>query len=406
MRRIVAVVVLVTLPAAEGGRAALAQTPCAETPFVITELGVREQVTERLSPAPEVVTEYPSAPQPGARYVRAQVELTAPPDCEWFLSVRDKDYRLIQTFGRENVPATAIRWTARSPGDRILFDLVPCPGGRAPAVVFKSYIWMPADATNTYYSLQTSGKPAYLPLTDVATSFRRLGDFTGLLMGSHTPLSWSCTGVMITPDLFLTNWHCGGPTKVRSALVGNGDIDFPNQNYWAPAIWDDMMIDLSWDGDLRSRELVVTGVPAKDEDLDFAILRVAAIDRLGPIRPVKIAAAGVQQNEAIKIVHHPAGKVKQLSLNCRVSDALWKGWRLDNVMSEFTHLCDTEAGSSGAPVLNMQNELVGLHHLGFDYDTQTCTFLTRKNKAVSMPLILDFVRTHAPALHAEVQRWQ
>jgi hypothetical protein len=406
MRRLVAIVVLVALPAGDAGRAGLAQVPCAEAPAIITELGARAQVIERLSAAPGVVTPYPSQPQDGARYVRVQVELSAPPDCDWFLSVRDARYRLIQTFGRDNVTGPAVRWTYRIPGDRALFDLQPCPGGGGPVVVFKGYIWMPDAAKNPYYSLQTAGQPAYRPLTDVDTSFRRLGDFTGLLMGSSTTQSWSCTGVMITPDLFLTNWHCGGPVKVRSALAGGGPADFPIQLYWSPAIWDDMVIDLSWDGDLLSRELLVTGVPAKDEALDFAILRVAAIDRLGPIRPVRVATARVAQNDPLRIVHHPGGSVKQLSWNCRVSDAQRAGWRNAAVLSEFTHLCDTEAGSSGAPVLDGRNELVGLHHLGFDYDTQACRYLDRKNKAVTIAAILEYVRDNHSALYGEVQRWQ
>jgi V8-like Glu-specific endopeptidase len=89
-----------------------------------------------------------------------------------------------------------------------------------------------------------------------------------------------------------------------------------------------------------------------------------------------------------------------------VSDVQRAGWRNRAVSSEFTHLCDTEAGSSGAPVLNGQNELVGLHHLGFDYDMQRCEYLDRENKAVSIAAILDFIRNIHSALHAEVQRWQ
>lgn len=381
------------------------QVPCPETPYIITELGAREEVIERLSIAAGVVTPYPSGPQSGARYVRAHVKVDEPPDCDWFLSVRDRDYRLIQTFGREEFPAASTRWTQRIRGDRALFDLQPCADGRAPMVVFPGYIWMPEDARNTYYSLQ-SAQPGFAELTTVDTSFRRLGDFTGLLMGSFLRYSWSCTGVMITPDLFLTNWHCGGPGKVRASGPGGGMTDYPRNGYWTPEIVADMVIDLSWDGDTLSRELIVSGVAARSEALDFALLRVTALDRLGPIRPVRLAAAALNRNDPIRIVHHPAGRVKQLSWNCQVRQPNRPGWQDASAMSEFTHVCDTEAGSSGAPVLTGGNELAGLHHLGFDYDTQACRYLDRENKAVKIADIMEAVRLNAPLVFAEVRRWQ
>jgi hypothetical protein len=166
-----------------------------------------------------------------------------------------------------------------------------------------------------------------------------------------------------------------------------------------------MVIDLSWDGDLLSRELVVTGVADAEKSLDFALLRVAAIDRLGPIRPARVAGAKVRPQQQVRLVHHPAGRVKHLSSNCEVAEAEWRGWQDGVVLSEFTHLCDTEAGSSGAPVFNGDGELVGLHHLGFDYDTGTCRYLDNRNKAVAIGAILNHLQKK-PALRAEVQRWQ
>lgn len=262
-----------------------------------------------------------------------------------------------------------------------------------------------ADGRRTYYSTQTPGKERWQELIKADTQFRRLGDATGLLMGSFTRQSWSCTGVMITPDLFLTNWHCGGPAGVLSEISA-ANVAFPVGSYWSRSIWQDVLIDLSWDDDPVSRELTVIGVPVKSEALDFAILRIAAVDRLGPIRPAKIAPARVAAKQNIRVVHHPAGRVKQLSWNCTVADAQWAGWRDTAVRSEFKHLCDTEAGSSGAPIFNEQNELVGIHHLGFTFDSTKCEYRDHENKAVAISDILDNVRTVAPDVHAEIMKWQ
>jgi hypothetical protein len=404
MRRIVILLLCAALQATSV-TPAWAQDPCPRTPYILTELGAREAVIERVSPAAGVVTEYPSVAQAGARYIRIQVEFSVPPDCDWFLSVRDRDYRLMQTFGRENVSGPSSRWTARIPGDRALFDVQACRDGRQPTVVLTGYIWMPSESTSTYYSVQSEGQPRWQKLTEADSAHRRSGDFTGLLMGSFVRQAWSCTGVMIAPDLFLTNWHCGGPNRVRSALA-NGAADTPTALYWSRAIWEDMLIDLSWDGDVLSRELAVTGVAAVDESLDYAVLRVAPLDRLGPIRPAAIADRPVQANEPLRLVHHPSGWVKHISANCQVADAAWVGWRNPGQRTEFTHRCDTEAGSSGAPVLDAGNRLIGLHHLGFDYDSSSCRALDRMNKAIPIARILSDLLTRFPGVREEIERWR
>ena len=407
MRRAVLLIAVVMVCATGATGALSAQDNCGDnTPFLATELGAREGVLERLSTTPQVVTSYPSVPQKGARYIRVEMSVESPPDCEWFLSVRDRDYRLVQTLGRES-NANPPRWTFRISGDRALFDLQPCPDGKAPTVRFVGYIWMPdqADQKRTYYSTQTRGKEQWKELTQAETQFRRLGDVTGLLMGSFTRQSWSCTGVMITPDLFLTNWHCGGPAGVLSEISA-ANVAFPVDSYWSRPIWQDILIDLSWDNDRVSRELTVVDVPVKSQLLDFAILRISAVDRLGPIRPAKIAPGRVAANDRIRVVHHPAGRVKQLSWNCTVSDPQWAGWQDAAVRSEFSHVCDTEAGSSGAPIFNERNELVGIHHLGFAFDSTKCEYRDHVNKAVAISDILENVRTAAPNVHAEIMKWQ
>lgn len=51
--------------------------------------------------------------------------------------------------------------------------------------------------------------------------------------------------------------------------------------------------------------------------------------------------------------------------------------------NDFGHQCDSEAGSSGSPVLDLQHRVVGLHHLG------GCSAGGRgENRAVSMARIL------------------
>jgi V8-like Glu-specific endopeptidase len=367
---------------------------CGDTGKIVTELGRREQVPATFAPLGGGVEAYPSPAQQNARYVRVRFTVEQVPDCDWFFTVRDPLHRPIQVFSIADFRGVATRWTHRVDGMQALFDLTPCAGGRAPVIKFVEYVWMPAIADNPYYSLQ-SAVPAYRDITTADTALRRHGDVVGFVASSWDRASWVCSGVILSPDLLLTNWHCGAPPGL------------PDKAFWNPDIQRDTLIDMSFDGDTRSRELMVTGVAvAPNKTLDFVVLRTAPIDALGPLRPVRISMTDPAANEDIRIVHHPAGKVKQISWNCVVRKASYKGWQDAATSSEFTHACDTEGGSSGAPVLNKQGELIGLHHLGFDFDKQKCQQVDKENKAVKISAILEAIERDAKAVHDEIMRWQ
>jgi V8-like Glu-specific endopeptidase len=367
---------------------------CENGAKLVTELGHREQVPDDFAPVGGGVFAYPSPAQDNARYVRTRFSVSNVPDCEWFFTVRDGVQRPIQVFGRNDFRDVTTRWTHRVNGTQALFDLVPCDGGRGPTIKFLEYIWMPETAEHPYYSLQST-LPAYREITAVDTALRRLGDVAAFLAASWERASWACSGVMLTPTLLLTNWHCGGPPTL------------PDKGFWNPDIRRDTLVDLSFDGDTLSRELQVHDLATTpNKNLDFVVLRTAAIDNLGPVRPVKLATTDPAANDEIRVVHHPAGKIKQLSWNCVVRQASYKGWQNEAVLSEFTHVCDTEGGSSGAPVLNLRGELVGLHHLGFDFDQQTCRQIDRENKAVKISAILDAIKIDKREVFDEIMRWQ
>lgn len=367
---------------------------CEDKAKIVTELGRREQVPATFAPLGGGVEAYPSPPEQNVRYVRVRFTVEDVPDCNWFFTVRDSLHRPIQVFSIGDFKDVTTRWTHRVEGAQALFDMVPCEGNRAPTVKFVEYVWMPAVADNPYYSLQSKA-PAYRDITAADTALRRHGDTVGFLVSSFDRSSWVCSGVMLTPDLLLTNWHCGAPPRSQDSA------------FWSTDIVRDTLIDMSFDGDTRSRELMVTAVAVPpNKNLDFVVLRTTAIDALGPLRPVRISTTDPVANEEIRIVHHPAGKVKQISWNCVVRQASYKGWQDAATASEFTHVCDTEGGSSGAPVLNKQGELVGLHHLGFEFDTQKCVQVDKENKAVKISAILKAVERDAKAIHAEIMRWQ
>jgi hypothetical protein len=169
---------------------------------------------------------------------------------------------------------------------------------------------------------------------------------------------YSCTAFLIGPDMLLTNQHCIASEEERaSALV---DFDYDTK------ISDTMFTRLS--------ELVAT-----NNALDYSIVQLSgSVDRA----PLEFDDSAAISDDKLLIIQHPGGQPKQVSLDdCVVGQEKVDGRIQAN--TDFEHLCDTQTGSSGAPVLNRESQkVVGLHHLGFDEDTNELF-----NRAVHIDLI-------------------
>ncbi len=94
-----------------------------------------------------------------------------------------------------------------------------------------------------------------------------------------------------------------------------------------------------------------------DDNLDFSL--VPLLDPVpADVLPVSIARADVLPGERLTMVHHPAGYPKKLTqYGCRAASSL-------SDETNLRHRCDTLPGSSGAPILNANREIVGTHHTG------------------------------------------
>jgi hypothetical protein len=330
--------------------------------------------------------------EPEARYVRARLVLDTQAGCAWSLTVRDQDLRPVQTLAAADFRSTSVVWTVRVSGPALTVELHDCPGNSGPSLSVNRVIWMPATTVlgpEAFYSLKTFAMPDWKELY-VASPIRKsdpakveMGDVVGILVLNTDKGAWSCSGFMVSDTLFLTNWHCGA----------NEDQAPQAQDYWSQDIVHDAILDTSWDTDEVSREFLVSAVEQEDPDLDFAVLRVHPLGAPEPVAVGTLADWVPTRADSLYTIHHPLGMRKTYSGACSVKSVSFPNWKQPARLTDFTHDCDTEGGSSGAPLFNKNGEIVGVHHLQYDFDA-ACR-VTSENKAIAMREILNALK---PAL--------
>jgi Trypsin-like peptidase domain len=320
---------------------------------------------------------------------------------EWNVVLRDSDFRNLASMGPRDFPGDhpPARWTGLLRANQILVDLIAAPESNI-RIRFSHAIAFPANSTGRLFSIVNPSHPWQELYKQTFILAKRAGDAVGMIAGAYNngqkSASWCCSGVMISADLMLTNWHCGG----------SPDLAMADDTYWSDEVCANSVIDLNWAKDASSRKYGCVAVPTKNKELDVALIRLGPV--LGPDgaigEPVhaRISSKAIQTDGDVFIIHHSQCMQKLVSSACHVKADSVPGWLNPSLDTDFTHNCNTETGASGAPVFDLEGLLVGLHHVGAGEDTPTCRASVGVNKAIKINEIIKFITDNKPDLATEL----
>lgn len=177
-----------------------------------------------------------------------------------------------------------------------------------------------------------------------------------------------CTGFRIAEDLIMTNHHCLAACGILKFRFGYEQTTTRNQQ----------------------SIFKCTRIEAKDEQLDFSIIRVAHESGPTPdlIPVVSLDRRPLEKDRLLFIAGHPQARTKEMdrSRNCKV-EAL-----PTSAEQNLTHTCDTEGGNSGSAVFDRETGYVVGLHWGF----------SGLNKATWMNKIIRYLESKHPVLVDEL----
>ena len=181
---------------------------------------------------------------------------------------------------------------------------------------------------------------------------RRFEDGKAAIPGNGAQRTFLGTGWMVTPNLFITNFHVvcaresdeGDPTDADLALqvaATEIQLDFDREDAIPRSV--------------KDVELVAHG--ARGGKRDYALLRVKQLpppDRWPAALRLRLEPPAVpDEGYSVNIIQHPQGWPKRIAMR---SNLLKRA-----TPSQLEYFGDTLGGSSGSPLCNDAWEVIGLH---------------------------------------------
>ncbi|MEW8419731.1 MAG: serine protease [Candidatus Thiodiazotropha endolucinida] len=158
-----------------------------------------------------------------------------------------------------------------------------------------------------------------------------------------------CSGFLVSEFAVITAYHCISDNEVakKSSVV----FDFNQQ-------------------DSEGEEINILRLIDYSKGLDFALLELehSPINVTSKILTIRTDKMYDKDKEEIRLIHHFRGKHKVISYDsyCNIYDVGVAGYNAKTEPdADFEHGCDSDARSSGAPIVSaLYGDVIGLHHFG------------------------------------------
>jgi hypothetical protein len=162
---------------------------------------------------------------------------------------------------------------------------------------------------------------------------------------------WTGTGFLVAPNLLVTNHHVLNSVAVAGSAVVEFDYEWPSDKLFAN---DETAEPTVARFELTPTRLFLTS-PVNGKGLDYSFIWISekAAEHFGTIR-MERGSFMINQYEPTYVIHHPRGRLKEVSLD----DTELLAVNSVNIL----YAADTDYGSSGACVFNRNGRLVALHH--------------------------------------------
>lgn len=201
------------------------------------------------------------------------------------------------------------------------------------------------------------------------------------------------TGWLIAPGLLVTNHHVVN-ARTRSAeerrMADPADLRLQAQGSRS-------RFDYVTEDDTGAEEAKAEDLVAWDEELDYAVLRLAGAAPRPFLRVATEPLAVAKETPvALNIIQHPGGEPKRIALRNNLA------FEADE--RDVRYFTDTRGGSSGSPVLTDDWTVVALHRgtrrvSDVSFQGKSTAFV---NVGTQLSAVMRHLREHSPELHGEI----
>lgn len=295
--------------------------------------------------------------------------------------VRDADGRVIDSFTEADIAGA---WTGAAAGSTVTVELLADADGGGAGVTIELMVWGTAPlhgsaGARSYYTDICSA--------DVQSRIRTADPVATISWADDCGGYYLCTGWLFSPEgHFMTNAHCANSVSESNSML----IDFNYMSYSC-----DLPGEPNPDTyDNNSFDSMVC-------DLDMAIHLAYDNTKGNPVDVygyLPINTARPPTGTELWLPQHPGGARKKIAENCEVTANNLAGQ--DNCQDPdvgcdygghfvsgvaLRYDCETDHGSSGSPVLNTDDQVVGITNMGLETGGQTSFGVKMESIAPYLP---------------------